>query len=235
MAANSSGNTPRSGAPQRPSARVLRRRRAVFFGGLAVIFVVLAVTAIVLIPKLTGGHPDSAATTESSSTAPSTEPSSAPVSTPSSTASSEPSSSASSMATSTGTPAAAACAVSQISVTAATDAAVYPAGKEPVLSLQVKNTGQADCVLNVGTSAQEFIVANAAGQVFDSQDCQLNAADKSMTLTPGTSETANFVWKRNRTAAGCPSPGGEPPAAGQYTLEVKLGQLASPTVAFELQ
>ncbi|WP_026530013.1 hypothetical protein [Haematomicrobium sanguinis] len=126
------------------------------------------------------------------------------------------------------------CQPDKIEVSASTDAASYPADKNPVLTLTVKNNNSVDCTINVGTTQQEFQIFSGDDRIFSSADCQADPVDLEKTIPPGKSETANFTWERNRTAPGC-QPVQAVPLPGTYKLTVRLGDIQSEPATFQLQ
>ncbi|MDQ6754624.1 MAG: hypothetical protein M3017_14795 [Actinomycetota bacterium] len=210
-------------APQRQpgrksaaSARVFRRRRAVF-GALVLAVLMVLVGGVIfvvgLIPRGTAAAPASPLPSSRSSSAAAVPPSATPTPT---------------------APATPVCDQNLVTVTAAVDAQVYAPGQNPVLELKVTNGGTAPCEVNIGTSQMEFLVMSGNDRIFSSKDCQEGNDDLTKTIVPGASETANFPWQRNRTAPGCTA---VPviPKPGYYVYQATLGQRTSNKVAFELQ
>lgn len=135
-----------------------------------------------------------------------------------------------------GTPASAVCDEAGIKVSGAVDKTSYPAGEDPKLTLRVTNTGNAPCDINVGTSQMEFKITSGEDAVFSSKDCQADSTNLVKNLLPGTSETANFTWKRNRSAPGCAKVEAQPGGGGAtYVFVATLGKWSSTKVVFELQ
>ncbi|MCZ2401978.1 hypothetical protein IV498_01945 [Paenarthrobacter sp. Z7-10] len=226
--------SPRATARRRsPSARVLRRRRAVV--SVVALLVLLALVAGVayFVGKLGDAVP--AASTASQSTA-------GPASTAAAAASTEPSASspaATSSADDTPSPTptlgeAPPCGQDQLVVGASVDSPVYPTGKNPVLTLTVTNSSDSPCSVNLGTSQMEFLIKSGGDRIFSSKDCQQGAEDLQKNIAPGTSETAKFPWSRNRTVPGCKSVTAIP-KPGNYVYQAKLGQHLSDSVPFTLQ
>lgn len=126
------------------------------------------------------------------------------------------------------------CDLNLVTVAASTDAGSYAAGKNPVLGLKVTNGGATPCQVNVGTSQMDFQVTSGADRIFSSRDCQASSEDLVKTILPGKSETANFVWQRNRTTEGC-SVVNAKPGAGTYVFTASLGNKVSPKAVFQLR
>jgi hypothetical protein len=126
------------------------------------------------------------------------------------------------------------CDLNLVTVTASTDAGSYAAGQNPVLGMKVTNGGATPCQVNVGTSQMEFQVTSGADRIFSSRDCQATSEDLVKTILPGKSETANFVWQRNRTTEGCNVVNAKP-GAGTYVFTASLGNKVSPKAVFQLR
>lgn len=126
-----------------------------------------------------------------------------------------------------------ACPASAVKVGAATDAAVYAAGTNPLLTLSVTNTGTEPCEINVGTTQMEFIVTSGSDRIFSSADCQDGGADLVREFAPGATESANFTWERLRSAPGCTAVASNP-NPGWYVFTARLGQSTSEKAVFQL-
>jgi hypothetical protein len=218
MAANGTGAA-RGGASRsvppngrRPSPAVYRRRR------LAALVLVLVLVALLVLagwwiasvfgedkPKAEGQAPVPVASSASPSVSPSPKPA-----------------------------ATGACDESDISVSAATDAPSYAAGENPTLILEVENTGDSDCEVDVGTEAMEFIVTSGEDRIFSSKDCAVETGELMRTIAPGESERAQFTWERQRSAPGCTAVNANP-QPGTYVLTTRLGSHKSEKVIFDLQ
>ncbi|WP_434616955.1 hypothetical protein [Arthrobacter sp. A5] len=229
---------------------MFRRRRAAV--GALLVLVILGVLAgsiavAFYLGSREGSNPLSAAggSVASSSTAPPSPAQSLGSSSPaaSGTAGATPSEAATATGTATSTNAAtsaptatAACAADLVTVSAAVDATVYPAGQDPLLTLKVTNGSKVPCTVNVGTSQMEFLITSGKDRIFSSKDCQADATDLVRTIAPGASESANFPWSRIRSAAGCPGVAAVPGGGGAYyMLTATLGTWSSAKVPFQLQ
>lgn len=76
------------------------------------------------------------------------------------------------------------CKPEDLSVKAHTDALSYPNGEEPKLSLSIENTGQSECVADLGTEEMTFTVSNDDETVWDSTDCQEKGDKREVILEP---------------------------------------------------
>ncbi|GAA4662300.1 hypothetical protein [Arthrobacter cryoconiti] len=201
------------------SKKVFRRRRI-----LAAVLALLVVGAIVaagiaLTSALGGSGAKKAAD--------------APPVSPTSASSTAPGPAAGAKPAQAGSSASAVCDEAGIKVSASMDKSDYGSGEEPVLSLQVTNTGQAPCDINVGTSQMQFAITSGDDSIFNSKDCEVDPTNLVKNLKSGASETANFTWKRNRSAAGC-APVSAKPGAGTYVFVATLGKWSSEKVVFRL-
>jgi len=125
------------------------------------------------------------------------------------------------------------CPPAAVKVEAATDAAAYPAGANPLLTLSVTNTGTEPCKINVGTTQMEFVVTSGSDRIFSSADCQDGAEDLLKDFEPGATEKANFTWERLRSAPGC-APVASNPNPGWYVFTARLGEATSEKAVFQL-
>ncbi|WP_395939471.1 hypothetical protein [Arthrobacter alpinus] len=198
------------------SAKVYRRRRTVVSILALLIVVVLAITGFALFSLLSpsnGSAGDLATIPSADSTAETAVPAAKP-----------------------DTPASAVCNEAGIKVSGLVDKTSFAANENPKLTLRVTNTGEAPCDINVGTSQMEFKITSGNDSIFNSKDCQADPTDLVKNLKPGASETANFTWKRNRSAQGCASVAAMPGGGGAtYVFVATLGKWASDKVIFQLQ
>lgn len=94
-----------------------------------------------------------------------------------------------------------ACATGRLVVTPITDAASYGPEDEPLLSLRIENTGDAECVADLGTAGMLFEITSGSDQIWRSSDCQTEADHRSVVLLPGEpEETEPIPWNRERSS-----------------------------------
>ncbi|MDP5227012.1 MULTISPECIES: hypothetical protein [Arthrobacter] len=205
-----------TGTTRKASPAVYRRRRVVVLGGLLVVLALVAWGFFGVVSLVKGAGKSDAAASPTTTTA---------AASPTSFASATPSP----------TSATPVCDLGKIRVTAGTDKKVYGPKENPVLTLKVTNDGTVACPVNVGTSQMEFLISSGQDRVFSSQDCADKPTDLTKTLAPGASETANFVWQRNRSVEGCKVVSAVPGAGGAtYVFQATLGQVTSPKAIFQL-
>jgi hypothetical protein len=188
----------------RQSPQVYRRRRLMVLIGL--VAVIVAVVLIIVRPGASQG--DDGVTP---STAPNTE-----------TATPDPTTIPTEPTAVDGDP----CSPEKILVEAVTDKSAYEAAEQPQLSVTITNTGKNICVLNAGTAEQVFTIKSGEELYWSSTDCQVDAIDAEVSLTPGTpiSSSVPIVWDRTRsTPETCSGPRETVPAGGaSYHLEVSV-------------
>lgn len=227
---------------RRPSPAVYRRRR------LAVLILAVLVVAVLAIggtalAGLLGRGGDATAGASASPGAPVTGAAPSGTATPAPTASAPmvtPSATPTPAAARTPTAAPAeptasdACDAARVVVAAETDHDSYAPDENPVLTLVVRNEGEAPCTVNVGTSQMEFVITSGGERIFSSTDCQQASQDLERTIAPDGEERATFEWTRNRTVPGCTGVEGEP-GSGEYTVTTRLGARSSSPLGFTLQ
>jgi hypothetical protein len=123
------------------------------------------------------------------------------------------------------------CDPSVITITPITDAASYAATAQPQLSMSITNSGAKACSLDVGTKAQDYVITSGADPIWNSADCQTDAASNVQTLQPGKALTTQpFAWSRARSSkdtCGSTKPVQVTAGGASYHLQVKLGTLTS--------
>ncbi len=122
------------------------------------------------------------------------------------------------------------CTASQIKLTAHTDALRYNPGEPPQLWLEVENVGFAECELQVGAIAQEYVITSGDDRIWSSRDCQVGGEPATVVLRPGeTQGTASIAWDRTRSSeTTCDEARPIMPGGGaSYHLRVFLGDFQS--------
>lgn len=132
-------------------------------------------------------------------------------------------------------PAADACLPADLTIEAVTDQQSYAAGQNPQLSIRLTNTGDTDCTLNVGTSAQAFTITSGSDVWWRSTDCQTEPSDMIVLLAAGQQTTSATPLTWDRTRSSVDTCDGERPAApgggATYHLSVAIGGIASANTA----
>jgi hypothetical protein len=196
----------------RLSPQVYRRRRLVVLLGL--IAVIVAVVLIIVRPGSSQGD-------EVAPTAPATK-TATPETAPPTAIPTEPTAADGD-----------ACTEGQVAVEAITDKTEYAAGEQPQLSVTITNTGENVCVLDAGTKAQVFTISSGDDVYWTSTDCQVDAIDAEVSLTPDTpiSSTVPILWDRTRSSPETCEGGREAAPAGgaSYHLAVSVDGFESAT------
>ncbi|HEU5005531.1 MAG TPA: hypothetical protein VFT67_01090 [Jatrophihabitantaceae bacterium] len=203
------------------------RRRLVVLAALVLLFVLVILTARTVLSG--DGGTAAAATGNAHTTQPANDPAAARTTTPAggvaaddpstSTSSTHPSAPSSSGASSSAAPAR--CTPAQLAVKAVVGKPRYAVGDQPVLTLQVTNTGSAACVQNVADSQIVLRVYNGASRVWGSHDCQIEPGVDERTLEPGKPAGFSVVWSGLTSQPKCAGTR-QRVGAGTYTLYAAL-------------
>jgi len=202
---------------RRPSRAVYRRRR------LAVLILLLVVIGVVwlLIAQPWRGDGTAEATPPPAASTVAPTPSETPVDAV------QPSESATSTSTPGQLPD---CTPGAVSVEAVTDQSTYGAGELPEFFIRLVNSG-GDCIMDVGTSTQSYIVTSGNEVYWRSTDCQTEPSSMVVTIGAGQTITsaAPVVWDRTRSSVdSCDGPREAAPAGGaSYHLAVAIGGITS--------
>jgi hypothetical protein len=117
-----------------------------------------------------------------------------------------------------------------IVLTPVTDKTEYQAGENPMISMSITNSGSSACTYNVGTDAQLYSIVSGEDPIWNSRDCQTDAAPFEQVLQPGVPMTTTpFAWDRTRSSTDtCASEREQVTAGGAtYRLSVELGEAKS--------
>jgi hypothetical protein len=225
-----SGDMPR----RRPSPAVYRRRRIVLL---------LAIVAIIALVWLLIAQPWRGAATVNAGAEPSTSPPSSVLTPSPSPAEATPTETPAPLGTvdapdpsaspsASATPTAAPCVARNVAVEAVSDQDTYEPGQNPQLSIQLTNTGNSACTLNVGTSGQSFTITSGTDVWWRSTDCQTEPSDMVVLLAAGqsVSSAAPLMWDRTRSSVGSCADANRQSAPGggaSYHLGVEIGGISS--------
>lgn len=219
---------------RRPSPAVYRRRRLVL---LLIVLVIAAVIAVLI------WQPWRSAAADGVDTKPSVAPSATtPAATPteSITPSTAPETAAPETAEATAvvdapapdpsaTPAAP-CSSADITVLAVTDKDSYGGDELPQLSISLTNDGEEACLMNVGTTTQEFTISSGSDTWWRSTDCQTEPADQVVQIEAGQTVTSvtPLAWDRTRSSVStCADTNRAKAPAGYFNLAVSIGGISS--------
>jgi len=123
-----------------------------------------------------------------------------------------------------------ACDPANISVVAKTDATTYAEAVSPMISLSVTNSGDATCLMNVGSDVQEYRITSGEELIWSSKDCQTDPVALQQELQPGVPvDSTPFAWDRTRSdAANCEAERTQVTAGGaSYHLSVIIDGVES--------
>ncbi|GAB3190236.1 hypothetical protein GCM10027061_13570 [Nesterenkonia suensis] len=125
------------------------------------------------------------------------------------------------------------CAPGDIRVIADTDDTSYGSTVAPMLILTVENAGGEECMLDVGTAEQEFVVSHGGREIFTTAQCGDGGDSYELTMEPGQQERAQLTWPRSDSSESCTEPAELEP--GTYELTVSIGGITSEPHRFILQ
>ena len=199
-----------------PSSVYWRRRLVLGFAVVALLALIVVTAKVVLggggaTPVASGSSttsthtPSAPATSSSVTTRTSTSTSSSPVSSP-------PDSGAGS-----GSAMPQPCTASQLAIAATTGAPSYAVGAQPVLSLQVTDTGPAACTQNLADSQVVLTVYNGLSRVWGSHDCEIQPGTDVRTLAVNTPVAISVVWSGRSSQPACAGVR-QQVGVGSYTL-----------------
>jgi hypothetical protein len=203
--------------PQPPA--VYWRRRLIVFGSVVVLLVLLVMTVKVI----TSGGEGSAGAQGTRPTTPhptTTANSPTPPPTTSSAATSTSASSSPPQSESSSTPPPA-CVAKNLAVSAVTGRPGYKVGEQPLLQLQVANTGPTPCVQDLADKQVELRVYNGESRVWGSHDCKVQPGTAVRTLAPDTPVRVAITWSGLSSRPGCKGTR-QRVGAGTYTLYALL-------------
>ena len=126
------------------------------------------------------------------------------------------------------------CAPPELVVAATPDAADVPAGVAAPFTVTITNNGTETCLVDAGEAKRVVTVVSGADRIWSSADCvAADAAERTLLLAPGASDTTQLAWNRVRSAQGCPA--GQPaPLPGTYQVSVTLAGASGGPAVFRL-
>ncbi len=192
------------------------RRRLVLLGSLGLLLILLVLTAKIATSDGSknagaGGGTTGAVTTPIGS------PSHSPSHSHTSRAPSTPRTSSSKSSSAAPAP----CAQKDLAVVAVTTQPTYHVGDQPVLELQVTNTGARPCVQDLADSQIELRVYNGESRVWGSHDCQIEPGTNDRMLDVDTPVRVAITWSGLTSQPHCAGTR-QRVGAGTYTLYALL-------------
>ena len=125
------------------------------------------------------------------------------------------------------------CAAKDLEVAAVASKPNFSVGDEPVLELQVTNTGDAPCVQDLADSQVELKVYNGESRVWGSHDCQIEPGTNPMTLEVGKAVRVAITWSGLSSQPNCAGTR-QRVGAGTYTLYAALSGHTGKATQFTL-
>ena len=125
------------------------------------------------------------------------------------------------------------CVPSVLGVAATTPQKKYKVGQQPELDIQVTNTGEAPCVVDLSDGQIELLVYNGESRVWGSHDCQVEPGTSPLTLTPRQSVKRSIRWTGLSSQPHCAG-GRMRVGAGNYTLRARFAGIDGRPANFSL-
>jgi hypothetical protein len=125
------------------------------------------------------------------------------------------------------------CTPAQLSVAALVEHPSYHVGQEPVVMLQVTDTGAAPCVQDFGQNKVELRVYNGESRVWGSNDCSAKSGPLPRTLLPHQPVRVRITWSGLSSQPACKGTR-QRAGAGTYTLYASLGAKAGSAAQFAI-
>lgn len=132
-----------------------------------------------------------------------------------------------------------ACPPDTTRVAGSTDEDEYEDDEEPVLTIEVKNTHSADCLIDVSPERQEFVIEHEGDTVWSSRYCESSdenaeGASNPLVFPAKSGKKTTLEWPRVPVDDSCKQTADAFPA-GEYDLIVKLGEEESEPARFTLK
>ena len=129
------------------------------------------------------------------------------------------------------------CLDEDIKVTVEPDAASYPAGTTPEITLAIQNIGAEACSRDIGADANSIEISSGGVRVWSSDDCEDVGGEDVQELESQAVASVTIPWPRTISGKGCPVPPAEQPAAqpGAYDAVGKNLDVKSSKASFTLE
>lgn len=125
------------------------------------------------------------------------------------------------------------CTTAALKVAAVVDRANYSVGDQPVVELQVTNTGLAPCVQDLADSQVELRVYNGESRVWGSHDCTVEPGTSDHPLAVGQPVRVSIVWSGLSSQPKCAGTR-QRVGAGTYTLYASLSGRVGTATQFSI-
>jgi hypothetical protein len=198
------------------SSTVYWRRRLMLLGAVALLIILLVLTV-----KIAASDGDTTHQGTGGTTRPAAPTTSHTHTTPAAHTSASSSSPASHSSTKSSPAAPQPCLASQLSIAAVAGQSTYHVGDEPLLELQVTNTGSTPCVQDLADKQIELRVYNGESRVWGSHDCQIQPGTNPRTLAVNQPVRVAITWSGLTSQPNCAGTR-QRVGAGTYTLYALL-------------
>jgi hypothetical protein len=137
--------------------------------------------------------------------------------------------------TPTASPAAAptACHAADLDVVVTTDAAKYPPGVLPHLTVRIRNTGLTSCVFSDAPSRRTWTIVSGTDQIWTTAGCTSSKTVTKHTLAAGDSLRHTTIWNRHRSGAHC-AVSDTTASPGTYQVTATVDGVTSAAAVFHL-
>ncbi len=125
------------------------------------------------------------------------------------------------------------CAPAALKVAAVVDRTSYRVGQQPMVLLQVTNSGTVPCVQDLADSQIELRVYNGESRVWGSHDCTIQPGTANRTLAVGQPVRVSIVWSGLSSQPKCAGTR-QRVGAGTYTLYALLSGHEGTAVQFSV-
>lgn len=205
--------------PQPPS--VYWRRRLFVLGSIVALIVLLAMTVKIATSDSDGSAKADPTPSQTTPVAVPSTPSTRAHTTSPAKSTSSPAHSAHGRSTSSAPPPPAPCSRSALAVSAVVGKQSYKVGEQPLLELQVANTGSKPCVQDLADKQVVLRVYNGESRVWGSHDCKIEPGTDNRTLVPNQPVRVAITWSGLSSRPGCAGTR-QRVGAGTYTLYAAL-------------
>jgi hypothetical protein len=126
-----------------------------------------------------------------------------------------------------------ACATKQLQLRAIVGKQNYKVGDDPLLQLQVTNTGTVPCIQNLADKEVEMRVYNGESRVWGSHDCKVMPGANLRTLSPKVPVLVSIQWSGLSSQPSCAGTR-QRVNAGTYTLYASLAGRTGTATQFSI-
>lgn len=125
------------------------------------------------------------------------------------------------------------CASADLAVQAVVAESSYQVGAEPVVELQVTNSGKQPCIQDLADKQVELKVYNGESRVWGSHDCEIQSGTADRTLAIDRAVRVSIKWSGLTSQPGCKGTR-QRVGAGTYTLYATLSGKTGKATQFSI-